>query len=483
MRQLSASTLGDVPATVARPRYDPATISIGVVHFGPGAFHRAHQAAYFDALLADDPRWGIAAVSLRTRGVVDALAAQDGLYSLTTLEEATAARVIAAHRAWLGPDDGARTLALLAQETVHLVTTTVTEKGYCLSGDGRLDMHHPDIVSDLAALAAPVPAFPRSVIGWIVAGATARRAAGLPPFAVLCCDNMPGNGDRLRAATVAFARHLDTGLAEWIAAHFAFPNTMVDAITPATDEAHRERAAALLGMEDAAAVQREAFSQWVIEDMALPGAPALDAVGVVRTADVAAYERAKLRILNGAHSALAYLGIARGHVSVADAMRDEPLATLVEAMVRQDVIATLVPTPGLDSARYADDIFARFRNPAIHHLLRQIAWDGSQKLPYRILDTLMDARALGRPIDRLLLPVAGWMRFVADTTQGGGTLVDPLADRLAHIAATAPDRPALIDGLLRVDQIFPAALADDAAIHRGLATAMDRLDGDLAPPG
>ena len=471
MNRLSAATLHAVPDAVARPAYDPADVAIGVVHFGPGAFHRAHQAAYFDALLAHDPRWGIAAVSLRTRGVVDALAAQDGLYSLTTLDAETSTRIVAAHRAWLGPDDGERVLDLLGRAETRLVTTTVTEKGYCLTGDGRLDFDHADIAHDLGR-----PAFPRSVIGWIVAGLARRRAAGLPPFAVLCCDNMADNGDTLRAATIAFARRQDDALADWIAAEGAFPNTMVDSITPATDDRHLARTAAILGVEDRAAIQREAFTQWVVADVALPGSPDLGSVGVIRTASVAMYERAKLRMLNGAHSALAYLGIARGHASVADAMADADLARFVEAMVRQDVIPTVGDLPGFDLGGYADAIFARFRNPAIRHLLSQIAWDGSQKLPYRLLHTLADAHDAGRPVDRLLLPIAAWMRFVAEKARTGDTLTDPLAAELVAAAAGAGDADALVDRLLGFAQIFPAELAEDGGIRAGLRSAVRTLE-------
>jgi fructuronate reductase len=451
---LSLATLDRLPATVARPAYDPRAVTTGVVHFGPGAFHRAHQAACFDALLADDPRWGIAAVSLRSPGTVAALAAQDGLYSLGILDEHPSFRVIGAHREWIGPGEEDRLIERLRDPAVHLVTATVTEKGYCLGGDGTLDLAHPDIVHDRSA-----SDHMRSLIGWLTAGLAARRTDGTQPFAVLCCDNMAHNGAKLRAAVLVFARLRDPALSDWIADTTVFPDSMVDSITPATDAAHLARAEAALGVADAAAVQRELFTQWVIEDLPLPGAPDLASAGVIRTGDVAGYEQAKLRILNGAHSSLAYLGLALGHETVADAMADAELAGFVERLVRRDIIPSLRTVAGLDPELYADQVMARFRNPAIRHLLSQIAWDGSQKLPYRLIDTVDDALARDRPLDRLAVPVAGWIGFVRESLRIGRTLVDPLADRLA-VAARDGDDPATLTGaMLALDGVFRPRVA------------------------
>jgi len=474
LTRLSPATLATLPENVARPRHDLAAVRTGVVHFGPGAFHRAHQASFFDALLDRDPRWGIAAVSLRSASTVDALAEQGGLYSLTTLGEDIAIRVIAAHSAFVRPGEDAEVHRLLADPEVGLVTSTVTEKGYCLGADGALDLAHPDIVHDLADRAAPV-----SIIGWIVAGLAARRAAGVAPFAVLCCDNMNGNGTKLAAAAVLFARQFDGDLADWIAATVAFPNTMVDSITPATDAAHRERARELLGVDDGAAVQREGFTQWVVEHFDLPDGPDLASVGVEMTNDVAAYEKAKLRILNGAHSSLAYIGLALGHESVAGAMADERLAAFAERLIRADIIPSLAPAAGLDLADYATAVLARFRNPAIRHLLSQIAWDGTQKLPYRLLDTACDARAAGRATERLAVPVAAWMAFVRRMARRGDTITDPLAARLSNIGRSAGDARGLVDALLALD-LFPRALADDPAWRAAVLTALDRVEaGDI----
>lgn len=436
----------------------------GIVHFGPGAFHRAHQADYVDRLLDEDPRWGIAAVALRSAATVDALRRQRGRYTLAILDAEPSFRTIAVHREAHGPGDAATVRRRLADPAVRLVTSTVTEKGYCLAGDGTLDFVHPDIVHDLAASQQP-----RSLIGWLALGLGDRRAAGLPPFATLCCDNMAANGRKLGAAVGAFAERTDPELGRWIAGEARFPDSMVDAITPASDDALRRRVCAATGLDDAIPVAREAYCAWVIEDVLPPDGPDLAGAGAIVTGDVAAHERAKLRILNGAHSALAYLGLLRGHRTVAEAMDDPPLADLVAAMIRDEVIPTLRGRSSLDLDAHVDEILARFRNPMIGHQLAQIAWDGSQKLPYRLLDTIADARGAGRPFGRLAIAVAAWMRFVQ---RAGASAVDPLAERFAGLPA---EDEALLDSLLGLGQIFPAGLAADPGVRAALGAGLAAL--------
>lgn len=435
----------------------------GIVHFGPGAFHRAHQADFVDRLLGDDPRWGIAAVSLRSAETVRALKRQRGRYTLAILDEETRFRTIGAHTLYFGPGEGDAVRRLLADPRVKIVSSTVTEKGYALGGDGTLDLNHPDIVRDLAA-----PEHPVSLVGWLALGLRDRRAAGLPPFATLCCDNMASNGRKLRAAVTAYAARLDRDLAGWIAGEALFPNTMVDSITPATDA----RLKALVrrhGFDDDIPVSREAYAAWVIEDVLPPGSPDLGAVGAEMTADVAAWEKAKLRILNGAHSTLAYLGLLIGHETVAEAMADTGLARFVERLIREDIAPSLEPSP-LDLAGYAADVLQRFRNPAIGHRLSQIAWDGSQKLPYRLLDTIAEARAARRPVERLAVPVAAWMLFLARQARASVPIVDPLAGTLARIGLAGD-----VDSFLALRQVFPPALAGDAGFRAAVAAAAARM--------
>ncbi|WP_313536484.1 mannitol dehydrogenase family protein [Sphingomonas sp.] len=462
MTTLSRATLAGLPAGILRPGHDLAAIRTGIVHFGPGAFHRAHQAAFIDKVLDSDPRWGIAAVSLRSGTTTDALKAQDGLYTLAVIDREPSTRIIAAHSDAIGPGEGARLRTLLASPEVRIATSTVTEKGYCLGGDGTLDMNHPDIVHDRAR-----PEDPASVIGWIVTGLADRRAAGVAPFAMLCCDNMTGNGGKLRAACVALAGEWDAGLADWIAAEVAFPDSMVDSITPASDAPFLAKVEDDLGVEDKAAVQRESFTQWVLQRFDMTDGPDLNAAGVTLTSDVRGYEQAKLRILNGSHSSLAYIGLLLGHETVFEAMSDGALGGFVTQLAHQDIAASLGPVDGLDVPGYVDAVLDRFRNPAIRHLLAQIAWDGSQKLPYRLLDTTAAALDAGRPVERLAVPVAAWIAFLGNKAKAGETITDPLADILAAAATDA----APPEAMLGIRQVFPARLAEDARYSEALGAA------------
>ncbi len=429
MNRLSLASLPALPASVRSPNTRSVS-GVGIVHFGPGAFHRAHQAAYIDDLLTHNPRWGIAAVSMRTRGTIDALAEQHGLYTLVIRDADPSLRVIGAHRRFLGPEDAAETRALLADPAVALVTTTVTEKGYCLAADGTLDMTHPDIVHDLTGTTVP-----RSVVGWLVAGFAARRTAGIAPFVPMPCDNLASNGAKLHSALVAFAGRNNAPLADWIAGEVRVPSTMVDSITPASDAALYADVAATLGGEDRAAVQRESFTQWVIEDIGRPLGPDLASVGATVTTDVGGYEKAKLRILNGAHSTLAYAGLLRGSSSVADAMRDPELAAFVDAMIARDIIPMLPPVRGLDIQEYRAAVLQRFRNPVIVHRLDQIAQDGSQKLPYRLGDTLIANRRTGRMPTHVVAAFGAWTAFLIRRSRSGQPIVDPAGDRLAILAS------------------------------------------------
>ncbi len=494
--RLCDATLAGLPAHVARPAYDRARTRIGVVHFGPGAFHRAHQAVYLDAVLDADPAWAICAVSLHSPGVRDALRPQDGLYTLVLQGERPALRVVGSIRELLcAPQEPEAVLARLADRDVRLVTLTITEKGYCLSADG-VDLAHPDIVHDLASPETPVSA-PRSAIGWLVAGLRARRDRGFEPFTVLSCDNLADNGGRLRRAVLQFAAQLDPRLADWIETGVAFPRSMVDSITPASDDALRAWVAEQAGVEDAWPVQREPYTQWVVEDHFPHGRPPLERAGVVLSDDIAGYDRAKLRLLNAPHSALAYLGSLLEIDTVAAAMRDPALAGFVERLMRQDIVPTLKLPRGFDPDAYIDAILARFRNPAIAHRLAQIAWDGSQKIPVRLLGTIADALAAGRPIGRLCLPVAGWLHFVRRQARHGVPIVDPLADTLVRLGGAEAARGNAgdtaneaaggatgeaaggVDAFLALDAVFAPLSADErfvAALRRA-----DAALGDASP--
>jgi fructuronate reductase len=445
----------------------------GIVHIGPGAFHRVHQAWYAQRWLEQDPRWGITAVSLRRPALREALREQDWLYTLAVLDERESFEVIGSLcdvlvAAGSGDSAGSR----IASPSTRLVTLTVTEKGYCLDGAGHLDLQHEDIVHDLAE-----PRAPRSAIGFLVDGLRQRREAQLPAVPVLSCDNLSGNGHLLAAAARYYAAQLDPGLAAWIEAEVPFPCSMVDSITPATTPALEHRVATELGLEDRWPVQREAFLQWVVEEHRAIESPDWARAGVTLTDDVTGYERAKLRLLNGAHSTLAYVGLLRGHETVGQAMNDRALRIFVRDLMQHDVAPTLKPVRGLDVPDYIESVLRRFANPAIRHELAQIAWDGSKKLPVRLLGTIRDALAAGAPVDRPCTTLAAWMHFIRRRTSAGTALVDPLSDRLAAVARerTTGDPAIDVAAFLRMREVFPVELAGDLRFRDAVQCAYARL--------
>ncbi|MFZ1867285.1 MAG: mannitol dehydrogenase family protein [Steroidobacteraceae bacterium] len=470
--RLGENTLDRGSQQLIRPGYRRSQTRIGTVHFGPGAFHRTHQAFYFDRLLETDAARAICAVSLKTTSVRDALAPQDGLYTLVELDEAPTMRVIGAIRELLvAAESPAGVESRLCDPDTSVVTLTVTEKGYCLDGAGGLDLTHPDIAHDLRH-----PGTPRSVIGWLVRGLELRRARGLAPYLMISCDNLSGNGPTLRRAVLAFATRHDPGLAAWIEQTARFPRTMVDSITPATDQPLRERVALATGLEDAWPVQRERFVQWVMEEVDSPLQPDWASVGITVSRDVAAYERAKLRLLNGAHSTLAYLGLLAGLQTVAEAMAQPVLRRFIERLMIEDIEPTLtVPQPGALAA-YRESILRRFENPAMRHQLAQIACDGSQKLPIRILGTIADALQAGRSLARLTVPIAAWMHFVRTRARDGVELVDPLTTQLAALGRQVTGHASQdLPLFFALPGVFPAPLVQEPRFTRVLSETYEAL--------
>jgi fructuronate reductase len=474
--RLSDATLARLPAPVARPRYDRAAVTPGIVHLGLGAFHRAHQAVMTEAALDAGARdWGIVAASLRSPDTRNALAPQDGLYAVATREDdAEELRVVGALRGLhVAPEDPAALLAAMEDPGVRIVSLTVTEKGYCHDpATGALDEAHPDIRHDLLA-----PGAPRSAPGFLMEALRRRREAGVPPFTVLCCDNLPANGATVRRVAARLGALRDAGLGAWIENEVAFPSTMVDRIVPATTPEDRTRVSAALGLEDAWPVIGERFSQWVVEDSFPTGRPDWDAAGVTFAADVAPFELMKLRMLNGAHSALAYLGYLAGYETVAEAANDPAFAGFLRGLWAE--VAPSVPAPpGADLQGYAARLLARFRNRALRHRLWQIAMDGSQKLPQRLLGPLRAARAAERPAPRLVLAVAGWMRYVAGTDERGAPIDvrDPLLPALREACAPGLGQPRLLASrLLGIGAVFGEDLAADPQLRVTLEDALEGL--------
>jgi fructuronate reductase len=474
-QRLNAAGLGGLPSAIRRPAYDRAVVTTGIVHLGIGAFHRAHQAVYTDDVLAADGRWGIVAASLRSPDTADALGPQDGLYTVSIQSrDGEALRVVGAISAVIvAPEAVDDLLRVMASREVRIVSLTVTEKGYCHDpATGTLNESHPDIVHDLAE-----PRRPRSAPGFIVEALRRRRAAGIAPFTVLTCDNLPSNGRTVKQVISRLAELLDPEFGAFVATEVACPSTMVDRIVPATTDEDRARIGAALEAADAWPVVTEPFTQWIIEDHFPTGRPAWETAGAEFVADVEPYEHMKLRLLNGSHSTLAYLGYLAGYETVADTMADPAFERLVTGLMNVEVTPTLHMPPGADLASYKRALVERFKNPALRHRTWQIAMDGSQKLPQRLLGTIRDRLTQNAPFDRLALGVAAWMRYVTGTDESGQPIDvrDPMAARLRDLAAAAADPAGLARSLFGIREIFGDDLPADPRFTRTVVDGLAQL--------
>ena len=447
----------------------------GIMHLGPGAFFRAFMAPFTDeAMKMAGGDWGIIAVSLQSPTARDQLIPQECVY--TAVERGPdgdiTRQINAITDVMVAPENPAAIITAMADPAIRIVSLTVTEKGYCRDPQtGDLLRDHPDIAHDLANLDRP-----RSAIGFIVAGLKARRERGLVPFTVLTCDNLPMNGRMVRKVVTAFAREIDPALADWIDANTGFPCTMVDRITPATTAQDIQALAGSAGYLDRAVVVHEPFRQWVIETGFTNDHPDWAAAGAQFVSNVESHELMKLRCLNGTHSALAYLGYLAGHETISDTVADNAFERLCTRLWHDEILPTLETPEGEDLPRYCQSLMARYKNPAIRHRTWQIAMDGSQKLPQRILGTITDRLAAGAVPQGLCLVVAGWIRYVGGTDEAGAPIDvrDPLADALK--AATASDDP--VGGVFAMDSIFAPGLTAQPAFVEAVRSAYDRLFRD-----
>lgn len=423
--RLNAQTLARLPRSVLRPSYGRVQRS-GIVHLGVGAFHRAHQAVYTDAAMEAGARdWGITGVSLRAPQMRDQLEPQGGLYTVTQSgNTGHEIRLIGAIRTLLvAPESPLAVIEALAAADTHIVTLTITEKGYHRRPDLSLDWAAAPVTRDLSGGA-------QSLYGLLARACALRRARALPGLTLLSCDNLADNGPQLQRLLLQFLERLDPLTAAWVRRECTCPATMVDRIVPATTATDLSWLDAQLGVHDAAAVMTEPFRQWVIEDRFAGPRPPWEVGGAQWVSRVGPYETAKLRMLNGAHSALAYIGLARGHELVAQAIADPTLAALINVLMREEAARSFTPAPEQDLDSYADLLLARFANVARPHRLRQIAMDGSQKIPQRWLDTLRSAQSQGRRCDALLHALGAWIAYVRGERF---TVEDPAAPELAQL--------------------------------------------------
>lgn len=435
MQRLHPDHLAALPDEVARPSYMRAALQTGIVHLGIGAFMRGHLAPATEAAVAagNDMRWGITGVSLRSPETRDALAPQEGLYALA-LRDAAGQRLQllgCVTELLVAPESPLAVLERIAAPATRILSLTVTEKGYCHDpASGALSLDHPDIVHDLAH-----PTAPRSAPGYLLHGLALRRSQARQGLTLLSLDNLPANGRLLRRALLDLARAFDPGLAAWIDAHCSFPCSMVDRIVPRTTDADRDAVAAALGCRDAWPVVAEPFFDWAVEDDFVAGRPDWILYGARFVAEAEPWEKLKLRMVNGTHSAIAYLGVLAGWATVDAAMAQAPLRRHLQILMRDEIAPTL---PALDSSAYQAQLLQRFANPALAHRTLQIAMDGSQKIPQRWLGTVRDRLTAGAAIDRLALGIAAWLLYLGGQDEQGRSypIDDPLATTLTRLTPT-----------------------------------------------
>ena len=467
-----------LPAHVQLPNYDRKQLKSRIVHIGFGAFHRAHQALMTDRVLnKQGGDWGICEVSLFGRdNLIKALRQQDNLF--TVLEkgaEGNQAIVIGAVCETLhGRIEGINAVVeKLAEPQVAIVSLTITEKGYCIEpGSGKLDLDNPQIQQDLTGDHTPSTA-----PGILVEALRLRHQRGLPGFSVLSCDNIPENGHVVKNAVLGLAQARSAELAAWIESHVTFPSTMVDRIVPAaTENALDEITEALGGVADPCGIACEPFIQWVVEDNFVAGRPAWEEVGAQLVSDVLPFEQMKLRMLNGSHSFLAYLGYLAGYQYINECMEDPNYKRAAHNLMLKEQAPTL-SVKGINLQDYADSLIARYSNPSLKHRTWQIAMDGTMKLPQRMLDSVRWHLQNGGDFSLLALGVAGWMRYVGGVDDAGAAIEikDPMAEKLAQIVSSSEDGEARVNALLALHSVFGDALAKNAQAVEAIQQAYASL--------
>lgn len=475
--RLSNETLLNLPDAIKRPAYDRSKVTTAILHLGIGAFHRAHQAMYTDAVLASgDLNWGIAGAGVISADMKNALSPQDGLYTLYARgADFREVRVIGSITELLGgPEEADLVLKRMNDPAIRIVSITVTEKGYYLDpATGELNLNADPIKRDLAN-----PSAPTTILGLIVHGLDQRRKLNLLPFTVMSCDNLPANGILASKAVIGFARELDAELAGWIEQEVAFPSTMVDRITPATTDADRAEVTRLIGVEDAWPVVTEEFSQWVIEDNFTLGRPDWTVGGAIFSNEIETWENMKLRCLNGAHSTLAYLGQLFGRDTVASAMEFELITDVLDDLWLE-IREVLHAPQGVNTADYVESLKQRFRNPNLRHLTAQIASDGSQKLPQRLLAPLHERIAKGLPSPAIATALAAWIHFIIKSANAEQPVInDPMGEELIRCVLLSHKHEEIVTNLLGIEKIFGRDLPVNPKFVAEVMQKFDWLHGE-----
>lgn len=478
---MSKQDLMSVPDGIELPRYDRDKLRPRLLHLGFGAFARAHWMSYHQDLLHKEPGsdWGVVVSDILFGAErFGQLEDNDHLYSVLEHSDSVSdMRVIGsivktAHPARGGLD---AFFAPFLEPDLAIVSMTVTEKGYCLAA-GKLDEKNEAIMHDLAH-----PHSPKTAIGALVEALARRRAVGLDGFTILSLDNLPTNGKLCEAAVMAFANAVDADLAHWIRGHVTFPCSMVDRIVPALNDESRALIRERLGFDDANGIVCEPFRQWVIEENFVKGRPAWEKAGAQFVQDVIPFEEMKLRMLNGAHSFLAYLGYLGGYKTISDCMGDANYKKAAYQLMVREQLPTLSVPGDVDLPAYADALIARFSNSQLQHQTAQIASDGSQKLPQRMLESIVWHAENSKPWPHLALGVAGWLRYMKGVDdQGGQTPInDPMADEIARLAAQAEDDTHFVASILALEAIFPPVLIQNP----DFVASIQEVYADLASKG
>ena len=446
MTVLSTGTLGSLDGDVQVPTYDRGAATVGIVHVGVGGFHRAHEAMYVDRLMEQGEAldWGICGVGVLPgdRRMRDVLTAQDGLYTLVQKfpDGHVEARVVGSILEFLlAPDDPEAVVEKMATPETRIVSMTVTEGGYNFHAvTGEFDLTHPDVAHDLEAGATP-----RTTFGLVTAALRRRRERGTPPFTVMSCDNIQGNGHAARRSFVSFARAADAELGDWIDEHVSFPNSMVDRITPVTTDEDRALVASTFGIEDGWPVVCEPFTQWALEDDFSDGRPPFEDAGVEVVPDVEPYELMKLRLLNASHQALGYLGYLMGYRYAHDAAQNAEFAAFVRAYMDEEATPTLKPLPGVDLDAYKTELIERFSNPAVADTLARLCADSSDRIPKWVLPVIRWNLENEGPVERATTVVAAWARYAEGVDEQGEPIevVDQRSDTLVPLAHRQSDEP------------------------------------------
>jgi fructuronate reductase len=477
---LNETTLSDIqadnlPVPQYRNKAAGSSPKTGIVHIGPGAFFRAHQAWYTHmAMQNSGGDWAITGVSMRSENVADALNPQQGLYCLAELDAATKYEIIGSiNEVLVAPKEYNKVIDRLTNNNTHYVTLTITEKGYCLNSHGQLDTNNNDVMADLSRETQH-----KTAIGMLSHALQKRFTNGQSCLCVISCDNVTDNGKKLRKSLLAYAQRLDANYAVWLEEHLICPCTMVDSITPATDDGLRDQVKDELNLIDNWPIKRESFVQWVIEDTLPKHRPDWASAGAIFTNNVNGFEKAKLQLLNCPHSTMAYIGCLSNIETVFDAMQNQHLVSFIETLIDEEVMPSVQEQAPeeLNPVEYSQSILQRFRNPSIKHLLSQIAWDGSQKLPMRILPIVEQNIAEGKPIKHLCTAICAWILFTRKRFIDQETLVDPLADDLFAIAEKCNGQAEHdISLYLSLSKVFTSTLSNHEAFKQTMTRQYEKL--------